>query len=298
MLSVIKTEKLYYQIGGLDTKYMIVFNQKDVTSENILQCVHDIQAVKSNSELIGVWKQHFHAFGFDHLVYNVFSGFGAHHTNPFKKTYTSNVTDDMQRNYLDNATPFDPLLKYTCTTMNSMWLSDAAKEAYFREGHPAHFLGITFQLCQDGLAVPLIGPNFIKGYFFLAYDVKSEPSQRLFAKGSLINWEIIGLCYFIHVTYCKLQMAMMIKVELTKREMDVLHLIITGKTNREIGEQLGISTNTVNSYLKNLFMKMNTNDRVSTAIKAYSSNLITAPQDIPSSQYITYRNNIFEGETA
>ena len=60
------------------------------SDENILQCATDINSATSTKELIDIWKTKFHAFGFDFLVYNLFSGFEAHEQTPYKRTYVSN----------------------------------------------------------------------------------------------------------------------------------------------------------------------------------------------------------------
>jgi len=57
---------------------------------------------------------------------------------------------------------------------------------------------------------------------------------------------------------------------LTKRELDVLGLMVTGARNREIGEQLGISEETVKMHVKSILAKLGAEDRteaVTIAIK-------------------------------
>ena len=250
-----------------------------------------MNAATSIKELIEVWTKNFHRFGFDFVIYNLFSGFGAHEKKPYQRTHTSNVPVEVQEHYREiSADPFDPILKYTFSTMDPLWMSDAAILPYFQEPAPALFLQKAHKYVEDGLSVPMIGQNFMKGYVFAAYKKTDTPRDTLFEKGSLTNWQVKGLCHLLHSRYCKLLISKQIKIELTNREMDVLHLVVAGKTNREIGKALGISVNTVNSYLKNLFMKMNTTDRVTTALKAYSMNLIAAPQDIHPSQHIPVRS--------
>lgn len=58
--------------------------------------------------------------------------------------------------------------------------------------------------------------------------------------------------------------------DLTSREFEVLKLITQGKSNKEIGDQLGISEGTVKSHVNNLLSKLNVTDRtqaVSVALK-------------------------------
>ena len=58
--------------------------------------------------------------------------------------------------------------------------------------------------------------------------------------------------------------------KLTAREREVLHLIATGATNREIAEQLYIAEGTVKTYVTNLFNRLNFKNRAQLAIFANS----------------------------
>jgi DNA-binding CsgD family transcriptional regulator len=48
---------------------------------------------------------------------------------------------------------------------------------------------------------------------------------------------------------------------LTRRESEVTHWILQGKTNWEIGTILGVSSRTVEKHVENLFAKLKVNDR-------------------------------------
>jgi len=57
---------------------------------------------------------------------------------------------------------------------------------------------------------------------------------------------------------------------LTRRERDVVELIAAGMRNKEIASTLGISEETVHGYIKNVFSKLQVNDRaaaVTTAVR-------------------------------
>ena len=58
--------------------------------------------------------------------------------------------------------------------------------------------------------------------------------------------------------------------ELTDRELEVLRLMATGKTNREVGGALFITEGTVKAHVNNILTKMGVRDRtqaVTTALK-------------------------------
>jgi DNA-binding NarL/FixJ family response regulator len=60
---------------------------------------------------------------------------------------------------------------------------------------------------------------------------------------------------------------------LTARELEVLHLVVDGKTNAEIGLNLGISEKTVEKHLDAIFRKMGVVSRVEAAVMAVRENL-------------------------
>lgn len=62
--------------------------------------------------------------------------------------------------------------------------------------------------------------------------------------------------------------------ELTEREIEVLHLISRGYSNQAISEELYISLNTVKTHIKNIFQKMEVEDRTQAAMKAMKEDLL------------------------
>ena len=60
---------------------------------------------------------------------------------------------------------------------------------------------------------------------------------------------------------------------LTPREIDVLKLIATGATNKEIAQKLYLSEGTVKNIVSNIFNGLGTHDRVQTAIIAIRNGL-------------------------
>jgi DNA-binding NarL/FixJ family response regulator len=62
--------------------------------------------------------------------------------------------------------------------------------------------------------------------------------------------------------------------ELTKRELDVLRLIATGATNREIAQQLVISEGTVKNHVSSILSRLGLRDRIQAALFAHEHDLI------------------------
>jgi two-component system NarL family response regulator len=62
--------------------------------------------------------------------------------------------------------------------------------------------------------------------------------------------------------------------ELTSREMDVLRLIVGGKSNKEIGGALHISEATVKTHINNLLGKLGVSDRTQAATTAIQRGIV------------------------
>ena len=56
--------------------------------------------------------------------------------------------------------------------------------------------------------------------------------------------------------------------QFTQRELDVLRLLVQGRSNREIGEALFIGMTTVRSHVSNILIKLNVSNRTQAALIA------------------------------
>jgi DNA-binding NarL/FixJ family response regulator len=65
--------------------------------------------------------------------------------------------------------------------------------------------------------------------------------------------------------------------ELTSREVEVLQLLVKGRSNKEIASDLSIAEDTVKSHLKTLFAKLEVRDRTAAAIRAIRLGVVRLP---------------------
>ncbi|MBN2392724.1 MAG: response regulator transcription factor [Anaerolineae bacterium] len=66
----------------------------------------------------------------------------------------------------------------------------------------------------------------------------------------------------------------LIEHDLTEREMDVLRLVATGATNREIAEKLCVSEGTVKNHVSNILSRLGLRDRLQAALYAHEHCLV------------------------
>lgn len=62
--------------------------------------------------------------------------------------------------------------------------------------------------------------------------------------------------------------------DLTERELEVLRLIATGATNREIADTLSVSEGTVKNHVSSILSRLGLRDRTQAALYAYENRLI------------------------
>ncbi len=74
----------------------------------------------------------------------------------------------------------------------------------------------------------------------------------------------------------------LLKANLTKREIEVLELIIQGKSNKEIAQILNITTNTAKIHVSNIIQKMEVDDRTQVVIKSLQGGFFDIKKDSPS----------------
>jgi len=65
-------------------------------------------------------------------------------------------------------------------------------------------------------------------------------------------------------------------VKLTKREIEVLQLVIEGKSSKEVADQLFVSKRTVDFHLANVYSKLSVSNRLQAFREATRRGLLTA----------------------
>jgi two-component system response regulator DegU len=96
--------------------------------------------------------------------------------------------------------------------------------------------------------------------------------------GSLLNQEVVGK--FLRQLAADAQTAPTAPLaaggpeRLTPRELEVLQLIATGMSNKEIGARLSVSVATVKTHLEHILQKLQVSDRTQAAVQAVTRGLL------------------------
>ncbi|EDL50223.1 response regulator transcription factor [Erythrobacter sp. SD-21] len=98
----------------------------------------------------------------------------------------------------------------------------------------------------------------------------SEPSEL--AEGVLTATH--SILSSAHLQICRIMDRANPEISLSQRERQVLELMGSGKTSVEIGTILAISPETVKTYTKRLYEKLEANDRVTATVRALKLGLV------------------------
>src|SRR5512143_746259 len=69
--------------------------------------------------------------------------------------------------------------------------------------------------------------------------------------------------------------------ELSERELEILKLLATGLSNKEIASQLFLSVNTVKVHLRNIFAKLGVQSRTEATLIAIQQGYMAVPGAVP-----------------
>jgi DNA-binding NarL/FixJ family response regulator len=69
--------------------------------------------------------------------------------------------------------------------------------------------------------------------------------------------------------------------DLTPRELEILRLVLEGRTNRAIAAEIFISEKTVEFHLDNLYTKIGVRTRLMAGVWALQQGLLTESREIP-----------------
>jgi len=184
----------------------------------------------------------------------------------------NNMGDDWVRDYPERLRfedPFPDLSLRLCRPLR--WSEARGVDAPGRQ-EEAFYGYLAANGYSEGLALPTYGPGARTGFVGLP-----ATPETILDEDVLANAHAIAQMSFLR--YCEL-----INEEdpgdarLSERELDVVYWIAMGKSNSVIAEILGISAETVDSYVRRAFRKLGVSDRTSAVLHSVlAGHLYTGP---------------------
>ncbi|WP_430428530.1 helix-turn-helix transcriptional regulator [Parasphingorhabdus sp.] len=122
---------------------------------------------------------------------------------------------------------------------------------------------------DDGWIFPLFGPRGRDG--LASFGKPNHPDLMTNEVGEKLQI----FAQMSHIRLCQLTPDLFeIEKPLSKREMQIVAWVAVGKSNSEISSILGISENSIDTYMRRAFLKLDVHDRTSAAVKAISMDIV------------------------
>jgi LuxR family transcriptional regulator/LuxR family quorum-sensing system transcriptional regulator CciR len=120
----------------------------------------------------------------------------------------------------------------------------------------------------EGIGIPLFGPAGRNGYAALGFgQAERPPADEVL--------ELQAAAQMGHLAYCRLLLKDLPNgTVLSAREREILRWVARGRTNSQIAEVLQLSRNTVETYIRRCFEKLDVNDRVSAALRGIALGMV------------------------
>lgn len=165
----------------------------------------------------------------------------------------------------------DPIPKLAILKTEPFWWSQESEFPNLTPDEQKYLRMLASADFGDGLAVPVFGPNGRNGYVGLGFGKGHGPDNVSRLKASrLQSASQIG-----HQRYCLLLAANSdVDVHLSDREREILVWIVRGKSNSVIADIIGISSYTVDTYLRRIFAKLGVSSRVTAALRGIALGVI------------------------
>lgn len=115
-----------------------------------------------------------------------------------------------------------------------------------------------------------------------AYCMKDIPPERLIQAIESVNEGVVWLdpaiaeivLSFVPSSAPKKNTQIIEDLNITPREVEVLKLIVDGRSNADIAYDLTVSMHTVKTHISNILSKLGVNDRTQAAVKAMKENIV------------------------
>ncbi|MBO6505132.1 MAG: LuxR family transcriptional regulator [Kordiimonadaceae bacterium] len=178
--------------------------------------------------------------------------------------------DDWVKRYVEEELhKIDPIPKYALKRSEPFWWFDLDGNPDLSADEQRYMDILKAQDLGDGLAIPLFGPNGRTGYAGIGFGKNPPPIS------ALKIMQLQNAAQLAHQRYCAiLQDKRKEDMSLSARELEILSWVVRGKSNGVIADILGISSYTVDTYVRRIFGKLGVSNRVTAVLRATSIGLV------------------------
>jgi LuxR family transcriptional regulator/LuxR family quorum-sensing system transcriptional regulator CciR len=232
--------------------------------------VEEIGQTENIEEMIEYTLNYFLASGVKMACYHHLPPIGADDYQPFiqvaARGFSKRLQDAYNKEKLYN---IDPVVRKASKTTEPFWWSEVYLAENMNEEERAFLELVREETPGDGMTIPVFGPNGRNGYVGICFDrYNIELSELQISR-------LQSAAQIAHQRYCQfLNDRKKEDVDLSLRETEILSWIVRGKSNSVIADIIGISSNTVDTYLKRIYGKLGVSNRVTAALKGLSIGLV------------------------
>lgn len=229
-----------------------------------LSAARDIDAIRS------ALNSYFHSIGSDRSSYYHYPPIGAADFGPDILIYSHGFPPSWVEAYRNEGyIHLDPVPKVAVSQTKAFRWSDISKLANLNAAELGYLKKAREAGFGDGLAVPVFGPNGRNGYFAIGFSNDAPwPDESAVA-------EIHGACQAGHLRFCDIILGSLPdSVSLSDRERQILAYVIRGHTNSWIAQELKLSANTVDTYVRRCFEKLDAKDRITAGLRGLALGLV------------------------
>ena len=238
--------------------------------EQLLSFAEKLETVRGFTSLAKISLRFVRQQGGTHVRYHHLPPRGALDYRPYQSVLNAGLPKEWIRAYRANREYLvDPMPRYALDTGRILrWMelpalfSLTSAERSFMSRWRAAKLG-------DGYAFPVYGPHGRNGFFGVGCgcEVCTFSAQTVRRLSFAVQ--------AVHMKYCELIRAETEQVvTLSDREREILVGLTRGSSNKEIADQLSLSPNTVDTYVRRLFGKLKVADRVTASLRGMALGLI------------------------
>ncbi len=164
----------------------------------------------------------------------------------------------------------DPIPERTLLHGQLLAWKEAIKRGANSSENEVYFHALRKHGLINGFGIPLFGPRGRNAYasFDFGRPYEEVPDTQLGTVRSVAQAGHQRLCMLLDTTQNL--------PDLTEREGEVLHWMVNGKSSSVIADILEISPDTVKTYTKRIYSKLDASDRVGAVVKALKLGLVTS----------------------